>query len=97
MEVNKETFPGHVISLHSDLPWPAHLPDFCEYLNGKVFVTKMNILDELKAAICQEIAAIAQDMMQCAVQNFQVKLHGKKWKSTWMTLFSSVNEKLLSC
>jgi hypothetical protein len=47
IEIVREIFPEHVISLHGKLPWPARLPDLsaCDYffwvlLKAKVYTTR---------------------------------------------------------
>jgi hypothetical protein len=69
MEVLREIFPGCLISLRGDIPWPAHSPDLspCDfflwgYLKAEVFKCKAQSIDELKDAIRDKITAIPEVM-----------------------------------
>lgn len=74
MEVIKEMFPN-AVTCHGLLDrFPVCDYFLWGYLKRKVFINKLRTLDELKAAIRQEIAAIPQDMVQCAMQTFQARL-----------------------
>jgi hypothetical protein len=81
MAVVREMFPGHVISLRGDLPWPARSPDLSvcdyflwDYLKTKVFVNKPRMVHELKVAIEHEVTAIPPDMVRRSVNNFKTRL-----------------------
>jgi hypothetical protein len=67
MEVVREMFPEHVISLCGDLSWPARSPDLstcdyflCDYLNMKVYTTRPRTFDDIKVKIRKQISAIPQ-------------------------------------
>lgn len=81
MEVLREMFPGHVISLRGDIGWPARSPDLnpCDYflwgyLKSKVYINRPQSIEQLKRAICQEVAAIPQEMTRRVVENFRERL-----------------------
>lgn len=81
MEVLRQMFPGRLISLRGNMPWPARSPDLaaCDfflwgYLKSKVYKNKPRTTDELKAAIRHEIAEIPQEMTTRVMHNFRVRL-----------------------
>jgi hypothetical protein len=63
MGVLREMFPGRLISLLGDIPWPPRSPDLaaCDFflwghLKAEVYKRRPRTTDELKAAIQHEIA-----------------------------------------
>ena len=81
MGLLREMFPGRLISLQGDVPWPARSPDLapCDfflwgYLKDRVFRRKPRTLHDLKAAIREEIEAIPQDMLRRVMRNFRERL-----------------------
>jgi hypothetical protein len=69
MGVLREMFPGRLISLRGDIPWPACSPDLaaCDFilwghLKAVVYKRRSRTTDEVKAAIQHEIAAIPPEM-----------------------------------
>ena len=81
MDVLREMFPGHVISLRGDVGWPARSPDFapCDfflwgYLKTKVFEHHPRTIEELKAAIRQEIARISPQITARVMETFRNQL-----------------------
>lgn len=95
MDVLRELFPGHLISLRGadGDGWPARSPDltpsdffFKEYLKAKVFDHHPRTIYELKAAILQEIAGISLQMTARVGETSNV--YQKKRVATW-TLFKT--------
>jgi hypothetical protein len=81
MEVLKEKFPGRLISLRGDIPWPGRSPDLspCDlflwgYLKAEVFKCRPQTPEELKDAIHHKITAVPEVMTRRALQNFRVRL-----------------------
>lgn len=81
MEVLKEMFPGCLISIRRDVPWPARSPDLapCDFflwghLKAKVFAEKPRTIQELKAVIRQKIEEIPQEMIEKVMENFRKRL-----------------------
>lgn len=81
MDVLREMFPGHVISLRGDVGWPARSPDLapCDfflwgYLKAKVFQHHPRTIDELKAAIRQEIRGITPQITARVMETFRNQL-----------------------
>lgn len=81
MAVLRELFPGRLVSLHGDIRWPARSPDLtpCDFflwghLKANVYRHRPQTIDELKAAIRQEIAAITPQLTQRVMQNFRNRL-----------------------
>lgn len=67
--VLKELYPGRLISLHGDKTEPSRSPDpaFCNfflygYSKDKVNRHRSRTMDQLKAALRQEISAVSQEM-----------------------------------
>ena len=61
-------FPGRVVSLRGDVPWPARSPDLspCDYffrrhLKEEVFKTRPTTVTELKAAIVTAMNEMARN------------------------------------
>ena len=78
MDVLREMFPGHLISLRGDVGWPARSPDLapCDfflwgYLKAKVYQHHPRSIDELKTAIRQEITAISPQTTARAMESFR--------------------------
>jgi hypothetical protein len=76
MEIVREIFPEHVISIRGELPWPARSPDLsaCDYflwgyLRTKVYTTTPQTIDDLKITIQKEISAITENMARRALGN----------------------------
>jgi hypothetical protein len=81
MQVSREMFPGHLISLRGDIPWPARSPDLtpCNfflwgYLKAKVYKHRPRNLLILKEAIRTEIRRIPQEMLERVLRNFTSRL-----------------------
>ena len=82
MNVLRDLFPSHVISLRGDIGWPARSPDLfpCDYfrwghLKAEVYNLRPTTIDELKAAICQKVNEIPQEMTQRVMENFRHRLN----------------------
>jgi hypothetical protein len=80
-EVQREIFPGCLISLCGDSLWLARSPDLsaCDffllgYLKAEVFKCRAQTTDELKNAIRHKITAIPEVMTRRALHNFWVGL-----------------------
>ena len=65
MDVLRDLFPSHLISLLGDIGWPARSPDLspCDYflwghLKAEVYKLRPTTIDELKAAIRQKVNEI---------------------------------------
>lgn len=70
MDFLRAKFRGRVISRNGDIAWPARSPDLsvCDfflwgYLKSKVYMNKPRTLNDLKAAITQEIGSITNQML----------------------------------
>jgi hypothetical protein len=81
MEILRQMFPGHLISLRGDVGWPPRSPDLtpCDfflwgYLKEKVYTHRPRTIDELKAAITEEINAIPLNMTRRVMDNFRERL-----------------------
>lgn len=81
LNVLREMFPGHLVSLRGDVGWPARSPDLsiCDfflwgYLKEKVFKHRPHTIPELRERIREEVNAIPLDMCQRAIQNFRERL-----------------------
>jgi hypothetical protein len=81
MEVLREMFPGCLISLRGDIPWPGRSPDLaaCDFflwghLKAEVNKRRPRTTDEQKAAIQHEIAAIPPEMTRRMMRNFRMRL-----------------------
>lgn len=77
----RDMFPGRLISLRGDIGWPARSPDLnpCDfflwgYLKSKVYMHRPRSTEQLKDAICQEIAAIPHEMIRRVLDNFHKRL-----------------------
>ena len=74
-------FSGRPISLHGDIPWPASSPVLspCDFflwghLKSGVFRGKPQMIEALKDAICNAVAAIPQEMTHRAMRSFTLCL-----------------------
>ena len=81
MGISREMFPGHLISLHGDISWPAHSPNLnpCNfflwgYLKSKVYINRPGSIEQLKDAIRQKITAILHEMTCHVIDNFHEHL-----------------------
>lgn len=81
MDVLREMFPSHVISLRGDVGWPARSPDLspCDYflwgyVKAKVFKTRPTTIEALKASIRQTVEEIPQEMTHRVMENFRNRL-----------------------
>ena len=77
--VLRQLFPGRLVSLHGNIPWPAHSPNICEFflwghLKSEVFREKPKTIEALKDAIRNAIAAILQEMTRRAMRSFTLRL-----------------------
>jgi hypothetical protein len=75
MEVIQEMFPEHIISLRSELPWPACSPDLsaCDYslwgyLKAKPYTTRPRTIDDLKITVQKQISVIPENMASSALE-----------------------------
>jgi len=82
LSLQKEMFPGHVISLRGDIGWLPRSPDFtpCDfflwgYLNAKVYEQRPVTLEPLKEVIRQEVAAITPEMTLKVMDNYRQRLY----------------------
>ena len=82
MDVLRDLFPSHLISLRSDIGWPARSPDLspCDYflwghLKAEDYKLRPTTIDELKAAIRQKVNEIPQEMTQRVMENFRNRLN----------------------
>ena len=82
MDVLRDLFPSHLILLRGDIGWPAHSPDLspCDYflwghLKAEVYKLRPTTIDELKAAICQKVNEIPQEITQRVMENFKNRLN----------------------
>lgn len=80
-EVLQEMFPGRLISLRGDVPWPPCSPDLspCDfflwgYLKAAVYRVRPRTLEALKEAIEDVITGIPQDMLARVGENFVERL-----------------------
>ena len=78
----RDMFPDHLVSLRGDIGWPPRSPDLtpCDFflwghLKSRVYEHRPATVEDLKAAISQEINAIPRDMIQRAMVNFRNRLH----------------------
>lgn len=76
-----QVFPGRWIGRRGVIEWPARSPDLTPldyflwgYLKGKVYTTKPQNLDELRARIIHEMDIIPQEMYQRATEAFYTRL-----------------------
>jgi hypothetical protein len=74
-------FPGRLISLRGDNPWPARSPDLtpCDfflwgYLKAEVYKHRPRNLQTLNEAIRTEIRCIPQEMLERVMRNFTSRL-----------------------
>jgi hypothetical protein len=81
MGVVWEMFPGCLISLRGDIPWPVRSLNLaaCDFflwghLKAEVYKHMPRTTDELKAAIQYEIVAIPPEMTRRVMRNFRVRL-----------------------
>jgi hypothetical protein len=81
MTILWEMFPGRLISLQGDIPWPARSPNLaaCDfflwgYLKAEVYKRRPRTTDKLKAGIQHEIAAVPLQMTRWVMRNFRVRL-----------------------
>jgi hypothetical protein len=84
MEVTQKMFPQHIISMHCEVPWPAHSPDIsaCHYflwgyLKAKVYPTRPWALDNLKTAIQKQISAMPENVARQALENLSAWLENQ--------------------
>ena len=82
MDVLRDLFPSHLILLRGDIGWPARSPDLspCDYflwghLKAEVYKLRPTTIDELKAAFCQKVNEIHQEMTQRVMENFKNRLN----------------------
>ena len=78
MDVLRNLFLSHLISLRGDIGWPARSPDLspCEYflwghLKAEVYKLRPTAIDELKAVIRQKV----NEMTQRVMENFGNRLN----------------------
>jgi hypothetical protein len=75
-EVVREKFSENIISLHSELPWPACSLDLSAYgyflwgnLKAKVYTVTQRTIDDLKNTIRKHISAISDNLARQALGN----------------------------
>ena len=78
MELLREHFPGRLISLRGDLPWPTRSPYLtpCDfflwgYLKSIIYNDRPRTLAHLKINIRNATAEIPVDMLQRVARNFR--------------------------
>jgi len=78
MTIVRNMFPGHLISLFGDMPWPPRSPDLstCDcfllgYLKSRVYAHKPRTLNDLKEGIRQEIRPIDRQLFACVMDDFK--------------------------
>ena len=81
INVQRNMFPGHLISRFGDVPWPPRSPDLlsCDFflwghLKGRVYTHKPRNLNELKDAIRQEVLTIGQQLLARAMDDFKRRI-----------------------
>ena len=81
MDVLRERFPGRLISLRGDVPWPARSPDIapCDfflwgYLKSNVFQERPSTIEDLKEVIIRKVQEIPPDMTHRVMQNFRKRV-----------------------
>lgn len=81
-QILQEQFPGRLISLRGDIPWPPRSPDLspCDfflwgYLKAEVYKVRPRTLEALKEAITDVVAGITQDMLRRVYENFFERLN----------------------
>ena len=81
MSVLREMFPSRLVSLRGDIGWPARSPDLapCDfflwgYLKDRVFRIRPKTIEDLKAAICEEISNIPKEMTAKVMSAFWDRL-----------------------
>ena len=74
-------FPGHLVSLRVGVGWPPRSPDLspCDFflwghIKSRVYKHRPRSLQNLKAAITQEINNIPIDMLRRTMENFRERL-----------------------
>jgi hypothetical protein len=84
-EVVREKFSEHIISLHSELPWPACSPDLsaCGYflwgnLKAEVYTVTQWTIDDLKITIRKHISSISDNLARQARET-----HEQGWNSVF--------------
>ena len=82
MDVLRDFFPSHLISLRGDIGLPTRSPGLspCDYflwghLKADVYKLRPTTIDELKAAIRQKVNEILQEMTQRVMENFRNRLN----------------------
>ena len=70
-----------LISRCTDNPWPAHSPDLSPpdfflwgYLKERVYHNNPQTIDALKENICHEIERIPHEMLDRAINNFNIRV-----------------------
>lgn len=81
MQAVRVLFPGRLISRNGDVHWPPRSPDLtvCDfflwgYLKARVYRNIPRTIQELKAAIHNEITSIPGDVLQRAMRNVRDRL-----------------------
>lgn len=82
MQFLQRKFPGRVVSKNGDIDWPPRSPDLTPpdfflwgYLKSKVYASKPQTIDELKANIRAEIIAIPPEMLEKVMENAAKRAH----------------------
>ena len=82
MDVLRDLFPSHLISLRGDIGWPARSPDLFPWdyflwghFKAEVYKLRPTTIDELKAAIRQKVNEIPRKMTQRVIENFRNRLN----------------------
>jgi len=93
MTIVRNMFPGHLISLFGDVPWPPRSPDLSkcnffsfECLKSRVYAHKPRTLNDLKEAIRQEIRPIDRQLLARVKDNLKKKvrkLHPRRRSSSY--------------
>ncbi|KZC13395.1 hypothetical protein WN55_06048 [Dufourea novaeangliae] len=82
MQFLQRKFPGRVVSKNGDIDRPPRSPDLTPpdfflwgYLKRKVYASKPQTIDELKANIRAEIIAIPPEMLETVMENAAKRAH----------------------
>ena len=77
----RNMFPGHLISRFGDVPWHPRSPDIStrdfflwRYFKSRVYTHKPHTLNDLKAAIRQEIRPIDRQLLARVMDDFKKRL-----------------------
>jgi hypothetical protein len=78
LEILREMFPGHAVSLRGDIGWPPRSPDLtpCDpFLKAQVYQHCPQIFEGLKEVITQEVVAILPEMTHRVTEKCRKRLN----------------------